>query len=259
MFEHVLITETGYSNKKWTMLASVATQTALVGATILIPLITTETIRSGQFVTHLFSPAAPVPPPALGSPNATGLTARTAARPFDPYHLTSPTTAPDHPIVLMDMGEAFATTPPGSEYGVPGGDARGRQGGPPGAPPITGDIALLPPPPPNPVAQPVKAPPPPTPSAPVRIGGDVQAAKLIRQPIPIYPPLARQARISGTVRLEGIISKEGTIVQLRVISGHPLLSPAALDAVRQWVYRPTLLNGVPMEVIAPIDVHFTLN
>jgi protein TonB len=95
--------------------------------------------------------------------------------------------------------------------------------------------------------------------APVRLGGVVLSALLIKKVIPVYPSLARQARISGAVHLEGILAKDGTIRNLQVLSGHPLLVPAALDAVRQWVYRPTLLNGVPVEVIAPIDVVFTLN
>jgi protein TonB len=92
----------------------------------------------------------------------------------------------------------------------------------------------------------------------VAIGGDVLEGKLIKKPLPVYPPIARQARISGTVQLIGIIAKDGTIQQLRVVSGNPLLVPAALDAVRQWIYRPTLLNGQAVEVIAPIDVTFTL-
>jgi protein TonB len=96
-------------------------------------------------------------------------------------------------------------------------------------------------------------------AAPVRMGGDVVAAKLIKKVVPIYPALARQARVSGTVRLEGVLAKDGTIRNLKVLNGHPLLVPAAVDAVRQWVYRPTLLNGVPVEVIAPIDVVFMLN
>ena len=99
---------------------------------------------------------------------------------------------------------------------------------------------------------------PPAPSTPIRVVSDVQAAKLIKKVIPIYPPLARQARVSGTVRLLGVIAKDGTIQQLQVVSGHPLLVPSALDAVRQWIYRPTLLNGQAVEVIAPIDVNFTL-
>jgi protein TonB len=136
--------------------------------------------------------------------------------------------------------------------GVPGGVAGGTPGGVLGG--ILGSIpsAALPPPPPPPKE---KA------AAPKRItiGGNVQQAKLIRQPKPIYPPLAKQARISGTVQLTAIISKDGTIQDLKVIKGHPLLIPAALEAVKQWVYQPTLLNGEPVEVITQIDVNFTLS
>ena len=87
----------------------------------------------------------------------------------------------------------------------------------------------------------------------------VQMAKLIKQVIPIYPPLARSTRISGVVHLVGIIAKDGTIRNLQVLSGHPLLTKAALDAVSQWIYQPTLLSGEPVEVICPIDVNFTLS
>jgi len=83
-------------------------------------------------------------------------------------------------------------------------------------------------------------------------------AKLVKQVIPVYPPMARSARISGVVHLVGIIAKDGTIRNLQLIAGHPLLSRAALDAVSQWIYKPTLLSGEPVEVICPIDVTFTL-
>ena len=95
-------------------------------------------------------------------------------------------------------------------------------------------------------------------AGPVHVGSQVQEAKLIRKVIPTYPALAKQARISGVVHLLGIIGKDGAIENLQVISGHPLLVRAALDAVRQWVYRPTLLNGQPVEVIAPIAISFIL-
>jgi protein TonB len=75
----------------------------------------------------------------------------------------------------------------------------------------------------------------------------------------VYPPLARQARIQGTVRLQAIIAKDGTIQSLEVVSGHPLLVQSALDAVRQWRYQPTLLNGEPVEVSTTVDVIFTLS
>lgn len=90
------------------------------------------------------------------------------------------------------------------------------------------------------------------------MGGLVEQGKLISGPRPIYPPLARQARIEGTVRLEAVISRDGTILNLRAVSGHPMLVPAAVAAVRQWIFRPTSLNGEPVEVATVIDVNFTL-
>jgi protein TonB len=85
------------------------------------------------------------------------------------------------------------------------------------------------------------------------------AGQVARQPKPVYPPLAKQARISGVVHLAAVISKDGTIQDLKVISGHPLLIPSALEAVKQWVYQPTQLNGEPVEVSTQIDVNFTLS
>jgi protein TonB len=103
-------------------------------------------------------------------------------------------------------------------------------------------------------------PPPPKPAAPTRIkqGGQVTAASIITQTHPVYPPLARQARIQGTVVLSAIIDKEGKVAQLSVVSGHPLLVQAALDAVKQWRYKPTLLNGDAVEVDTTISVTFTM-
>jgi len=87
----------------------------------------------------------------------------------------------------------------------------------------------------------------------------VQSARLIFQPKPVYPPLAKQARISGSVQFTAIIGRDGTIQNLTIVSGHPLLRQAAMDAVRQWRYQPTLLNGEPVEVVTQIDVNFTLS
>lgn len=93
----------------------------------------------------------------------------------------------------------------------------------------------------------------------IRVGGDVQKTKLIQQPVPVYPPLAKQALITGVVQLNVIIGKDGTVTNLTVVSGHPLLVPAAVEAVKQWVYEPTLLNGKAVEVVTQIDVTFTLD
>src|ERR1017187_2666696 len=125
-----------------------------------------------------------------------------------------------------------AASPAGGAGGRPAAGLGGGAGGTPGG--VLGGIigsvptAALPPPPP-PVKKDI---------APKRItiGGNVQQAKLVRQPKPVYPPLAKQARISGVVHLAAVISKDGTIQDLKVISGHPLLIPSALEAVKQWVY-----------------------
>jgi protein TonB len=84
-------------------------------------------------------------------------------------------------------------------------------------------------------------------------------ARLIHRVEPLYPPLARQMHVSGVVELVGIIATNGRIRELKLISGNPLLAPSALDAVRQWVYEPTLLNGEPVELVATISVTFRLN
>jgi TonB family protein len=92
----------------------------------------------------------------------------------------------------------------------------------------------------------------------IRVGGSVQAVNLVSQGTPEYPALAKQAGVQGTVSLSVIVGKDGKVQDIKVISGHPLLVQAALDAVKNWVYRPTLLNGDPVEVSTTIDVNFTL-
>jgi protein TonB len=97
------------------------------------------------------------------------------------------------------------------------------------------------------------------PKRPVRIGGDVKPPRLITGPAAIYPVLAAQAHVHGMVVIDAIIDEHGNVVQEKVVSGHPLLVQAALDAVRQWRYQPTLLNGEPVEVDTTVDVIFSLN
>jgi TonB family protein len=109
-------------------------------------------------------------------------------------------------------------------------------------------------PPPSPNIQPTTE----TPERVIVVGGKIQAAKLIRQVQPIYPALARQIRVQGVVALEAIIGIDGTIQQLRALNGHPLLIPSAVQAVQQWMYSPTVLNGKAVEVKTTIEVRFTL-
>jgi len=92
----------------------------------------------------------------------------------------------------------------------------------------------------------------------VRVSSGVQSGLLVRKVNPTYPPLARQARIQGVVILQAQISKDGNIENLQLISGHPMLAPAAIEAVKQWKYKPYLLNGEPVEVETQVQVNFTL-
>jgi protein TonB len=114
------------------------------------------------------------------------------------------------------------------------------------------------PPPAPPAAPPLPPPAPSVKASPYRQGGKVQTANLIHQVNPVYPQIARQTRVQGVVVMEAVISKEGSVDSLRVISGHPLLLQAAIDAVKQWKYRPTMLNGEPVDVVTTITVTFTL-
>jgi protein TonB len=93
----------------------------------------------------------------------------------------------------------------------------------------------------------------------MRVGGQVMEANLIRKVMPVYPPLAKSARVQGTVEFTAVISKDGTIQNLQLVRGHPLLVNAAKQAVLQWKYKPTLLNGEPVQVITDIVVNFTLS
>jgi protein TonB len=166
--------------------------------------------------------------------------------------LTAPKEIPKEVAVIVED----EMPPPGAGVGVVGGVAGGVPGGTMGGVigGIVGGVPSAAPPPPPP---PAEKPKPPTPSR-IRVGGNVQEAKIINRVQPVYPPLAKQARVSGTVRLNAVISKDGSIQDLQVVSGHPLLVQAALQAVRQWRYAPTLLNGEPVEVVTVIDVNFTL-
>jgi protein TonB len=105
---------------------------------------------------------------------------------------------------------------------------------------------------------PIVLPPPPIPHppAPMPVISAHQAAKLIHKINPIYPEIARLAHVIGTVILQAVIDEEGNVSQLKVLSGHPLLAPAAEEAVRQWKYSPTILNGEPVPVIATVTVTF---
>jgi protein TonB len=101
-------------------------------------------------------------------------------------------------------------------------------------------------------------PPPPPPSAPVRVGGNIRPPTKTKDIRPVYPPIAQSARVQGVVIIEATIGADGKVKDAKVLRSIPLLDQAAVDAVKQWVFTPTLLNGVPVPVIMTVTVNFTL-
>ncbi len=225
----------------WTFVVSTVLQALLLGVLILIPLIYTEALPRTMLTTLLVAPPPPPPPPP--PPAATPVkVVKPMARLMQAGKLTAPRVIPKEITIIREQ-----EMPPDVSVGVVGGIPGGVPGGQAGG--VLGGIiggALVPPPPKEAPKR-------------IRVGGQVQTAKLINKVQPIYPALAKQARIQGTVRLQAVIAKDGSIVELQVLAGHPLLVQAALDAVRQWRYQPTLLNGEPVEVVTTIDVVFTLS
>jgi protein TonB len=243
MFDEMVISSANpkKTNKWWTVLLSTAFEAAFVAILILIPLIYTEALPKTMMATMLTAPPPPPPPPP--PPVAAQVVhVRPQVHLMDAGKLMAPKVIPKEVKIIKEDAEPDMGSV-GAVGGVPGGVAGGSMGGVLGG--VIGGMGT--------------APPKPKPTGPIRVGGNVQAARIVNRVQPVYPPLARQTRISGTVRLHAIISKDGTIQQLEVISGHPLLQQAALDAVRQWRYQPTLLNGEPVEVDTTIDVIFSLN
>jgi periplasmic protein TonB len=245
MFEQSLLLDPAAGKKTGALAASLTLQTLAVGVMIAIPLVYSDRLPVVPRFISLSLPAPPPPPPPGESPHAD--TARSSRSSIAPARIF---VAPRRIADLSQISDVgIVDAPPAyvqSSDGVPGST---------GIAPIIGQLFRETfTPPKATVAEPAKVP-----AKPVPIGGVVQSAKLVKKVIPVYPPLARQARVSGTVQLIGVIAKDGTIQQLQVVGGHPLLVKAALDAVRQWIYRPTLLNGQSVEVIAPIDVIFNLS
>ena len=241
MFEDMVVsTATSVkTNKPWTVILSFVFQAGFLAILILIPLIYTEALPKTMMATLLVAPPPPPPPPP--PPVAQIVHIKPQVHLIDAGKLVAPKVIPKDIKIIKEDAEPDMSAVGG--VGVPGGVAGGSLGGALGG--VVGGLGAAPPPP--------KV----TPSRIVR-GGNVQAASLINKVTPNYPPLARQTRISGTVRLHAIIGKDGSVQSLTLESGHPLLVQAALDAVRQWRYRPTLLNGVPVEVDTTIDVIFSL-
>ena len=250
MFEQTFVEGQGKTNRVWTVMISFIGQIALVGVLILIPMIYFDALPRTQLTSFLVAPPPPPPPPPPPAAAPVKMV-KVIPRQFDAGRLMAPKTVPKDIAMIKEEELPPPSASAGVVGGVPGGVAGGSVGGVIGG--IIGSVPSAAPPPPPPPVEQKKA------VQRIRVGGQVQQANLIRQPKPIYPPLAKQARIQGVVRFEAIIGKDGTIQNLRLVSGHPLLVPAAQEAVKQWLYKPTLLNGEPVEVATVIDVNFTLS
>ena len=244
MFEEMVISSPNpkKTNKAWTVIVSSVFQITFLAILILIPLIYTEALPKTMMATMLSAPPPPPPPPPPPAV-AQVVHVKPQAHLMDAGKLMQPKVIPKEVKIIKEDAEPDVAT--GMTGGVPGGVAGGSMGGVLGG--VIGGMGAAPPPP------------KPHQTGPLRVGGNVQAARIVNRVQPVYPPLARQTRISGTVRLHAIIGKDGAITSLEVMSGHPLLQQAALDAVRQWRYQPTLLNGEPVDVDTTIDVIFSLN
>jgi len=177
-------------------------------------------------------PPPPPPPPAARAAVTARVAPRTAAAPAG---FVAPIEVPEEvrPEQGLDLGGVEGGVPGGVEGGVPGGVVGGIVGGLPDAPP-------------------------PPAAKPVRVGGDVREPKKVLDVAPVYPDLALQARLEGIVIIEATIDVRGRVVDAKVLRGVPMLDEAALEAVRKWVYTPTLLGGVPTPVVMTVTVSFRL-
>ena len=244
MFEDSLLESAGRlrTRRKWTTMLSLVLQGLLIGLMVLVPLIYTEALPRQQLMTFLVAPPPPPPPPP---PPAAMPVKVVKVIPTDIINgqLRTPTKIPEKVAMIKEEAAPPPLTTAGVIGGVPGGVPGGSMGG------VIGGIIGS-----TPVAVPKVAAP-----SRVRVSAGVQQGNLISQVRPVYPAIAKAARISGTVVLQAEISRQGTIENLHVLSGHPMLVQSALDAVKQWRYKPYLLNGEPVPVETTITVNFTLS
>jgi periplasmic protein TonB len=240
MFEDSLI-ESGnrFKTKRLsTTIFSFTLQVLLICILILIPLIYTDALPKTQLMTFLVAPPPPPPPPPPPAPTVKVVR---AVSEMVNNQLRTPTRIPQKVQMIREEEAPPDLGGSGVPGGIPGGygsSSGGVIGG------IVNSTAAIP-------KQVVPQ--------RVRVSSGVSTGLLIRKVTPTYPPLAKQARIQGSVVLQAEISKDGTIQNLQLLSGHPMLAPAAIEAVRQWRYKPYLLNGEPVAVETQVVVNFSLS
>ncbi|MGO9642505.1 MAG: energy transducer TonB [Candidatus Acidiferrales bacterium] len=245
MFSDLL--ESVASNKRtsrpWTVLVSVVLQSACLLVLILFPLVYTRALPA-SVLTGTPLPPYLVPPPAqVAQDHAASQPARGGGGTW--IHVPPSLSLSAGHVRGRGVPDFHGSLSVGPDEIGPGGPAIFASEFGPGLGP----------------AGPTGPPTPPAPASPpsrVKRGGDVEAARIISRPEPVYPDWARRAGIQGEVVLHAIISTDGRILELQVLSGNLVLARAALDAVQQWRYQPTLLNGQPVEVETTITVKFVL-
>jgi protein TonB len=238
MFEQTFIQEDQNDKKRYTVLVSLMLQVTTLFALIIVPLIYTPVLPQARLRSVFAAPTPP--PPALPKAPLTNVRATVSAVRM-PRRITLITLLPPVRTPEPDMASTTPDLPVGSPSGsdmyLPAGVPDGTQ---------------------------VKAPEPPLaaairPQVTKRVHMGVMEASLIYRVVPTYPAMAQQIHVQGKVVFTAVISKAGTIENLQLVSGHPILVKAAEEAIRQWRYKPTILNGEPVEVITNIEVNFTLS
>jgi protein TonB len=226
------------TKKSMTLPVSIGLHAIVLLIAVVVPILTSEELPEPTSAVKAFfvEPAAappPPPPPPPPAPKPVNIPRPVSTPPPTETTFTAPVEVPEEivPEEGIDLG-VEGGQPGGVEGGVPGGVVGGVVGGLPDAPP------------------PVQA---------VRVGGQIKEPKKLKNVPPVYPDIARQARVQGVVILECTISPQGKVTEVKVLRGIPLLDQSAMDAVKQWVYTPTLLNGVPVPVIMTVTVNFRLN
>jgi len=240
MFEDSLIESGGRLKTKRgrTTMVSFVLQVVVVAILILIPLMFTEALPKGQLMTFLVAPPPPPPPPP---PPAAVKIVKAVETDIVNNQLRTPTKIPKTVKIIQeeDAPPPSAGVVGGVPGGVPGGSASG----------VIGGIISS-----TPVAVPKVA------VTRVRVSAGVTQGMKVHDVQPQYPQMAKIARVQGPVVLAAVIGKDGTIQNLRVVStASPLLNQAAVEAVKQWRYRPYILNGEPVDVDTTITVNFTLS
>ena len=235
------------SSKTLDFLVALLFHVAVIGGPILAGLYYTDTINLKAFATTLLV-APPPPPPPPPAPAGGIVKAQAPKRVFmTGGKLVAPTVIPRQ-IAEIKEAPLEPDSLGGVVGGVPGGVPGGQMGGVLGG--VIGGVL-------NTAAKPI-APPTGKSGAPLRVGGRVRPPKAILQIHPDYPPLARQARVQGQVQIDAVLDEQGNVIDMKVVSGPPLLYQAALDALKKWKYEPTYLNDQPIAVELIVTITFQL-